>query len=137
MGLIQVGMIMIEEPPNPVALWLDDVRPMLGEFNFHARTASEAIAVLRVGVVEKISFDHDLGESMAGSGYDVACWIEKAAYFGYPRIPDWSVHSANSVGRKNINSAMANAEKYWNNWDDPEYRAKRGSEAGRWRGGAG
>jgi hypothetical protein len=44
-----------------IALWLDDVRPMPEAFDVHVKTAEEAIALLRRGIVVKISFDHDLG----------------------------------------------------------------------------
>ena len=60
----------------------------------------------------EISFDHDLGTDE--TGYDVAKWIEYNCYLHYMKCPKWKIHSANPVGRKNIENAMLNAEKYSN-----------------------
>lgn len=99
-------------------VWLDDIRDPK-KFSFVERwtwvkTAQEAIALLEKKKVTLISLDHDLGdEALVGSGYQVAKWIEEAAYFN--KIPklDWRVHSQNSVGRNNIIHALEKAEKYW------------------------
>ena len=40
-----------------------------------AKTAEEAIDLLKTGKVEYASLDHDLG--FGGSGYDVVCWVEE------------------------------------------------------------
>ena len=48
------------------------------------------------------------------SGYDVAKYIEKMAYFDHYSKPiSWQIHSANPVGRDNIIQAMTKAWKYW------------------------
>jgi hypothetical protein len=98
---------------RPVWVYLDDLRPTPSQYDVHARTAAEAIALLRTGKVQFISLDHDLGEAKNGTGYDVAKEIEEAAYHG--RIPPlfWGIHSANPVGRKNMQTALKNADKYW------------------------
>ena len=95
-------------------LWLDDIRPMPVSFTVHAKTAADAIQILRTGLVTEISFDHDLGPETAGNGYQVACFIEAAAYLlkSEFKMPIWQVHSANPVGRQNIVNAMNNAERY-------------------------
>jgi hypothetical protein len=94
-------------------LWIDDVRPMPAGFDVHARTAREALDVLRGGRVAHVSFDHDLGPVASGTGYDVATWIESEAHAG--RLPKltWAIHSANPVGRQNIRAAMESAERAW------------------------
>ena len=94
-------------------IWLDDIRPMPDGFDVHVRTADEAIELLGGINVSFISLDHDLGDETAGTGYDVAQFIEKGAYLGIVPPMGWQVHSANPVGRNNIISAMRNAEKYW------------------------
>lgn len=73
-------------------------------------TAQEAIELLYTGEVTFISFDHDLGSPECGTGYDVAKWIEQAAYMDptWP-IPDYAIHSANPVGALNIDRAMKSA----------------------------
>lgn len=94
-------------------IWLDDVRPMPEDYDFWAKNGDDAMLKIASGSVEKISFDHDLGLS-SPTGYDVAKAIEHWAY--YKIIPPivWEIHSANPVGRKNIEQAMKSAERYWN-----------------------
>ncbi len=76
------------------------------------KTYEEVINHLKNGNISSISLDHDLGEN-TGTGYDIAKWIEENAYFGKLSQLQWRVHSANPVGRKNINMALSNADKYW------------------------
>jgi hypothetical protein len=93
-------------------LWLDDIREMPNSFDVWAKTANEAIEHLKDGNVGFISFDHDLGEG-AGTGYDVAVWIEEKAFRKEIGPMGWQIHSANTVGKIKIGMAMMNAEKYW------------------------
>lgn len=94
-------------------LWLDDVRPAPAGW-LHARTAAEAIAILADRKVNVVSLDHDLGPPEAGTGYDVACWIEQAAADGrLPVMPMWDVHSSNPVGRARMVDALLSARARW------------------------
>jgi hypothetical protein len=103
-------------------LWLDDEREAPVRFTCFsttcdwtvARNAQDAITFLKTGLVTEISFDHDLGpREHYGDGYDVAKWIEEAAFEGrIPRII-WRVHSGNAVGRSQIYMAMKNANDFW------------------------
>lgn len=95
-----------------IRLWLDDERAAPDGWQ-HVRTASEAILRLLTGQVAEISLDHDLGEPSAGTGYDVACAIEKLAAEGRLPMLTWSVHSANPVGRRKIQAALLSAERWW------------------------
>lgn len=108
---------------NQMNLWLDDERDPTDpeiQSNFGsvgnevwAKTANTAINYLKGGNVVSISLDHDLG-SNAGTGMDVASWIEEQAYLGnLPRLT-WSVHSMNPVGRKNMIRALNKANEFWN-----------------------
>lgn len=100
-------------------IWLDDQiddpatperRPPEGYVG--VKTTLAACRLIKSGRVRSIDFDHDLGEIL-GNGYIVARYIEKQAYLGkIPRI-SWNIHSANPVGRKNIELAMKSAEKFW------------------------
>lgn len=101
-----------EDPNAPKKLYLDDLRPTPKDFNLRAYTAQEAIAMLEKGGISAISFDHDLGPDEAGTGYDVAKWIEEKAYTD-PNftVPEWNIHSANPVGAKNIERAMESSER--------------------------
>jgi hypothetical protein len=93
-------------------LYLDDVRQTPPDFDLRARTAAEAIEMLKTGRITMISFDHDLGEPECGTGYDVARWIEKQVYTNPEfRMPDWRVHSGNPVGAGNIHRAMLSAAR--------------------------
>lgn len=93
-------------------VWLDDQRPMPEGYDTHVYTATEAINLLKSGAVTAISLDHDLGGPENGTGYDVAKWIEQAAYSGAPRI-EWQLHSSNPSGRANMRAALEQAEKFW------------------------
>lgn len=75
-------------------------------------SAIQAIRLIKSGMVEHISFDHDLGDNRF-SGYIVAKYIEKYACFGKLSRITWDIHSANPVGANNIKSAMISAERFW------------------------
>jgi hypothetical protein len=92
-------------------LWLDDERPMPADYDVWVRTAETAITSLRTGLVTHISLDHDLGAEK--TGYDVAKFIEEGAYHGTLAPLTAVVHSANAVGRKNIQSAIHRAHTFW------------------------
>ena len=94
-------------------VWLDDVRAMPAGFDVHVKTAPEAIQLIRTNEVQSISLDHDLGDiANAGTGYDVACEIEKRVTEGH-KPPRWMVHSANPVGRDNMIAALRAAERLY------------------------
>jgi hypothetical protein len=103
---------------NGINLWVDDVRdPALYSPSrewLWVKTAPAAIAALETGTVERVSLDHDLGLlPEEGCGYDVAVWIEEAAYMGKIPALDWLIHSANPVGRKRMEAALMKADRYW------------------------
>ena len=96
-----------------MTIWLDDVRPMPKEYTHWCKTPQQAIYLLYKGPVEHISFDHDLGLEEPQNGTMVAEFIEGRAYEGeMPRLT-WEIHSANPVGRQNIEAAMLSAERFW------------------------
>ena len=109
----------------PILLWLDDERPAPNNAYVHVRTAAAAIEQLATGEVIAISLDHDLGPPEAGSGYDVACYIEAHAAAGDLEPFKWTVHSANPVGRARMEMALRNADKKWGEWaEDPLWRPR-------------
>jgi hypothetical protein len=57
---------------------------------------AEAIALLESGQIEELSLDHDLGDDVRGTGYDVILWIEEAVALRGFVPPKIVVHSANS-----------------------------------------
>lgn len=94
-------------------LFIDDERPTPDGFHLRVFTAAEAIGLLERGGITHVSLDHDLGPETAGTGYDVACWIEEHAQSGKLEPLTWAIHSANPVGRRRIEVAMKNADRYW------------------------
>jgi len=94
-------------------LWIDDIRPSPPGFEWHARTVAEALRIVQEGVVEFISFDHDLGPEPGETGYKIALYIEKAAQAGEISRIGWAVHSANPVGAERIRQAMRSADRFW------------------------
>ena len=94
-------------------LWVDDVRPMPKGFNNHAKTYDEALSLLFTGKVKEVSLDHDLGEKDGKDGYGIAKFIwMMARNGGIPRLR-WSIHSANPVGRRNMEEALKKADECW------------------------
>lgn len=94
-------------------VYLDDERPTPEGWH-RVYTANEAITLLRAGVVEDISLDHDLGDDQKfGTGYDVASFIEEQAFLGEMNRVRWFIHSANPVGRANMKAALERADDFW------------------------
>ena len=93
-------------------LWLDDLRPMPVGFDLWAKTAEEAVKMIKENDITFISFDHDLGNDKALTGYDVACFIENRAVRGI-KPPDWAIQSSNPVGANKIRMAMESAHSYY------------------------
>ena len=95
-------------------IWLDDQidtvrKPPKGWIG--VKSAIKACKLIKEGNVEEISFDHDLGTIF--TGHTVAKFIEKLAYFNKIKEIKWDIHSANPVGRKNIESTMISAKRFW------------------------
>src|SRR6187551_2241139 len=96
-------------------IWLDDERKNPPGF-FWAKTVEQAQEIFKNYDVLEVSLDHDLGENEL-TGYDFVCWIEKKIAFGTwkYRIPEFHIHSANPVGRKNMQKAIESIERIANN----------------------
>lgn len=95
-------------------VFLDDERPT-PEGWVAVRWPEEAIALLQTGQVTDISLDHDLGDDLHGTGYDVLCWIEEAVAtrgFTPPRI---RIHSANPSARQKMTLAAGRIEQFLQN----------------------
>lgn len=101
-----------ESDLHGVRVWLDDVRSMPVGFDVWARTADEAIDLIKKGNVSLISLDHDLGDDGL-TGYDVAKFIEQSAFESELSPMEMRVHSANPVGAKNIRICLENAMRFW------------------------
>lgn len=79
-------------------IFLDDVRQEPPDWE-RAYWPDEVIAALKAGNAAKISLDHDLGDDVRGTGYDVIRWIEEAVALHHFVPPKIHVHSANPVAR--------------------------------------
>lgn len=92
-------------------LWLDDERPG-PEGWVHVKTAHDAILYLTIGNIDEVSLDHDLGPDSAGTGYDVACWLEEVAMTdpSFP-VPLVHVHTANASARGKMIQAVHNIDR--------------------------
>lgn len=67
---------------------------------------SEAIELLRTGKVTELSLDHDLGDDLRGTGYDVVLWIEEQVTLHGFVPPVISVHSANVSARGKMEAGI-------------------------------
>lgn len=73
------------------------------------------------GVPDLVSFDHDLADFQQSSsdqsvvektGLDCAKWLVDYCLDNELSLPDYIVHSANPVGKKNIEGYLSNATKH-------------------------
>ena len=91
-------------------VFLDDVRPAPEGWTL-VRWPSEVIALLERGEVEELSLYHDLGDETI-TGYDVLVWLEEAVATRGFKAPAVVVHSANVVGRKRMENAIASIRRF-------------------------
>lgn len=97
-------------------MYLDDIRIPKTKFNVIIRSYEEAVDYIsQHGIPTYISFDHDLGinsdNSLTKSGYDLAKWIVESVMensLSFPKNFDFNVHSANPIGKHNIESLLNN-----------------------------
>ena len=97
-------------------LYLDDIRTPADATFIIARTVADAQELIRTcGVPVFISFDHDLGiddkGNLLSTGYDFAKWLvdmDMEGIFTLAEDFDFTVHSQNPVGAKNIQEYLRN-----------------------------
>lgn len=94
-------------------LYLDDLRPCPWDNSIEkyycVRSYSEFVEWIdENGMPDEFDLDHDLGDG--GTGYDCIKYvIEKDTLDPVDRLPKLKVHSANPVGKENI-------ERLWKNY---------------------
>lgn len=91
-------------------LFLDDERVPPPGWRL-VRWPDEAIELLRTGQVTDISLDHDLGDDLRGTGYDVIVWIEVAVATQGFAPPSITVHSANTSARVRMELGIASISR--------------------------
>ena len=72
------------------------------------------------GLPDGINFDHDLEdykENNETTGFHCAKWLVEYCMDNNKKLPKWSSHSANPVGRDNINNLLFNYLKHENTWN--------------------
>lgn len=98
-------------------LWLDDVRNPLdfglkGKEFFWAHNSYEFVQYIKNNPMpDEISFDHDLGLD-SFDGYWCAKWLVNRCISSRVALPVCRVHSANPVGKSNIESVFNTYEKW-------------------------
>lgn len=110
-------------------LYLDDIRiPKTDGWDI-VRSHKEFVEWITInGIPDEISFDHDLADihynpstQVQGfkyheeTGYDSAKWLCQYCWDNGIPLPKWNVHSANPVGRDNINNLLRNFMDRHNN----------------------
>jgi hypothetical protein len=91
-------------------LYLDDQRPTPPGWVL-ARTADDAIDLLRQGGVTELSLDYDLGDPHFGTGLDVLDWLERALEERKVPLPRLSAHSGSILGRRRLEASIAVLEE--------------------------
>lgn len=93
-----------------VKVFLDDCRPTPAGW-VPARSPEEVIRLLEQGNVIELSLDHDLGDDVRGTGYDVLTWIEEAVAVRGFQPPRIRVHSANPAAGQRMLQAIDAIER--------------------------
>lgn len=100
-------------------LWIDDVREPPTDARWAwCKTSKEAFRLIGIAMKWKahiplefiISFDHDLGEH--DTSIPIAKYFEELAYNGVDFKLDWTIHSANPVGRANLQRILESMERF-------------------------
>lgn len=91
-----------------IKIWVDDVRPMPGSYNYHCYTVDDTIELIyameKAGhTIALIDLDHDAGEfEYAGGDYiRILDFLEDYGYEGAIRL-----HTMNPVGRQNMETII-------------------------------
>ena len=97
-------------------MFLDDIRVPIENYDIVVRSYDEAVELVKQnGIPTFISFDHDLGvdenENLLPTGYDFAKWLvdmDMDNIYKFPENFSFHVHSANPVGKANIEGYLNN-----------------------------
>lgn len=79
------------------------------------KTSKQMIKLLLENNVDVISLDHDLGDEINGTGYDVIEWIEMMVYTMEYIPPKIFIHTSNPPARKRMEQALRAIERKVNN----------------------
>ena len=90
-------------------LWLDDIR-IPDKSYIWVKSFKQFKKEIIESFPDFISFDHDLGSGP--TGYDCAKWLLTYCIEYNKSLPNFKVHSANPVGRHNIEHLLQHNRKY-------------------------
>ena len=101
---------------NKIILFLDDCRKASNyvdtvnnivrqSFTYNEFTVDVQDYFFLYGRIDEVWFDHDLGDPN-GDGYDCAKYLVKFCDENGYKLPKWHIHSANPVGRDNVDSHL-------------------------------
>lgn len=110
-------------------LWLDDYRdPNTNNWMIFNPLGPELVKTIWVksyqefknyiianGLPDAICFDHDLGDTLGPdekTGMSCAKWLIDYCIDNNKKLPLYNIHSANPVGKDNINSILQSFIKY-------------------------
>jgi hypothetical protein len=97
-------------------IFLDDLRiPKTTGWTIARNYEEFKTLIIKYGLPTKISFDHDLGDfeqDNEKTGYSCAKWLVEWCMDNNKPIPEYNVHSANPVGKENIDSYFKSYEKF-------------------------
>ncbi|WP_434775080.1 cyclic-phosphate processing receiver domain-containing protein [Pseudomonas oryzihabitans] len=91
-------------------IYLDDER-CTPEGWVRAFWPDEVIHLLQTCCVSEVSLDHDLGNDLRGTGYDVILWIEEAVALRNFVPPKIHVHSANTSAAQRMRAGIQAIER--------------------------
>ena len=110
-------MTMNDNLPRTV-IWLDDLRDPKDYIDCESdnvlwiKDGEEFMRHLtEYGLPDLIDFDHDLGEG-SPDGYECAKKVVEYCLEHGKKRPQWRIHSANPVGRNNMESIFSSYEKW-------------------------
>lgn len=93
-------------------LYLDDLRTPKSDGWDIVRSYDQFVEwVTMNGVPDEVSFDHDLGDDVK-TGYDCTKWLVNYCMDNRIPFPQWNIHSANPVGKENIEKYITNFLKH-------------------------
>lgn len=91
-------------------VFLDDERTAPDGW-VQVRWPDEVIKLLETCTVTHLSLDHDLGDDLRGTGYDVLLWIEREVVSRKFEPPQTiTIHSANPAARVRMLAAIESIE---------------------------
>lgn len=95
-------------------LYIDDIRSPKGTFDKITRTSAETIQCMKInGCPTYISFDHDLGgedTAMKIINWMIDYDLDNPGFI--PKGFEYNIHSANPVGKENIDSLLKSYLKF-------------------------